>query len=68
MTTNKQCSRWDDKARRCMSGHIRTSSLCWGVVSGPAPQCLLEDPPAQLITESGLPLAAHIREVRHDNQ
>lgn len=66
MTTNNQCSQWDGS--RCKSGHIRTSLLCRGVAPGSKPQCLENDPPAHLITESGLPLAAHIREVRHDNQ
>lgn len=67
MTTNKQCRQWDDKARRCMSGHIRTSSLCWGAASGATPQCLMDEPPAHLMSESGMPLATHVRETSHDS-
>lgn len=66
MTPNKQCAQWGGEC--CMSGHIRTTSLCWGVATGAKPQCLMDEPPEHLITESGLPLAAHIRETSHDNQ
>lgn len=62
MTIDGQCSQWDGKSQRCMSGHIRTSSLCWGVESGATPQCLVDEPPAHLIDESGVPLAVHVTE------
>lgn len=58
MTTNKRCSQRDNEHRRGMSGHIRTSSLCWGAANGATPQCLTVEPPAPLVTESGLPLAS----------
>lgn len=57
MTINKQCSQWDDKARRCMSGHIRTSPTCWGAANSKVvPQCLMDDPPQPLIRDDGMPL------------
>lgn len=54
---NKVCDGWDESARKCKHGFIATTPLCWGQVRPTTtPQCLMDDPPAHLTRDDGLPL------------
>lgn len=67
----KPCSDYDNTSGTCKAGHVRTHPICRGVVTGcrscgagDVPMCMMDDQPAHLIKENGMPLLWPFQEGR----
>ena len=51
------CSEWDSEAKKCKSGHVGLSGICFGIFNQTTPPpCMQEERPNFLIREDGYPI------------